>query len=370
MSSTPVLLSNLGAEEGGDWRGLLGEPRVAAMAALWRDLFAVPPALAWLEEVEAAAWWNDEEAAGWARGEGRPLFGADPEIVARVHDKAFALAIARQERALPAPFGSTLVLEPAELADGDAALAAIADVLSAAPPELDAFTLKPRLGCSGRGRVSLRRDGLEDPSLRGALARLAKRGGAILEPWVEREADFSTQLCIQPDGSVLLLATLEQISTPAGLVRGHRGLVDSRGRVSSGSSYDEALREAALSVALAAAAEGYRGPCGVDAFSFGPPAQREPTLRPIVELNARFTAGLVAMGQVRRNLPRVRETLGLSPGDLRAWFFAAEAPPSGWPTSGGGLLYVPIPLADVDAEPGLVVARDLASLEAWFEAIR
>lgn len=365
MSEAPALRANLGAEEGGDWRTHQTQPAVAAMAALWRDLFRAPPALAWLEDVEAAAWWNDDAAAEWARKAGRTLFGGAPPVVARVHDKAFALAVAREEGALPAPFDACCVLDPAQLGDPEAALAAIGEAVARAPAEVDAFTLKPRLGSSGRGRVALRRGSLQAPALRGAFPRLAERGGAILEPWVERSADFSTQLCIQPDGSVLLLATLEQLATPSGLVRGQRGLVDSRGRLSSGSGFDEALREGALPVALAAAAQGYRGPCGVDAFGYRVRPGEEPVLRPIVELNARFTAGLVAMGQVRRALPEVRETLGLAPGELCAWFFSPAAPAGGWPKPQASVLFVPIALPGLDAEPGLAVAHDAASLDAW-----
>ena len=52
---------------------------------------------------------------------------------------------------------------------------------------------------------------------------MARAGGAILEPWLERLADLSAQLHIGQDGAVTLLGTLEIVSTPSGVPLGHRG---------------------------------------------------------------------------------------------------------------------------------------------------
>jgi hypothetical protein len=65
---------------------------------------------------------------------------------------------------------------------------------------------------------------------------------------------------------------------------------------------DAELRAAALTIARAAAAAGYWGPCGVDAFAYRDPESGGESLRPVVELNARFTLGSVALGQARRAL--------------------------------------------------------------------
>ncbi len=58
-------------------------------------------------------------------------------------------------------------------------------------------------------------------------------------------------------------------------------------------------------MALAAQRAGYVGPCGVDAFGFrGPDGEEE--LRPVVELNARFTLGLVTLGHAQRSFAALR----------------------------------------------------------------
>ncbi len=325
--SGPALLPNLGGEEGGD-PPRSSEAARATVEALWRDLFEDPPLLPGWDSIEAAAWWNSPEAEGWAGDQGLALYGPRAEVAARVHDKAFTLALARDEGMLPVPFDGSIAFDPAELEDGPAFVAALRRAVDPLPAGALGFTLKPRFGSSGRGRVALPAG--EDPETRalGARARLAARGGAILEPWVERIADYSTQLQVGAEG-VTLLATLEQCTTPAGLVLGHRGRVDSRGRVTCGADCDEALSEAALPLALAMAETGFECVCIVDAFRYRSPDGER--LRPLVECNARFTVGLLAMGQVRRALPALRERLGVEPGTLRAFSFRLAEPEGGWP---------------------------------------
>jgi hypothetical protein len=190
----------------------------------------------------------------------------------------------------------------------------------------------------------------------------------MLEPWLKRTCDLSAQLWIGRDRQLVLLGTTELLVEGSGLYRGHRGFVDSRGRVTSGHRYDEALREAAVAVAQAAIASGYYGPCGVDAFAFeAEPGRVE--LRPVVEFNARFTFGTVAIGLLRRALPRIRQGLSLDPGGLRAFLFRLDAPPGGWPdnTDAQGALLIPLsaedPGADAGVEPGLLLAEDREALD-------
>jgi len=331
--------------------GSAGAPREGEVE---ENDFAWPAALGPRPEAAVFDWMPAEAALVpwistpglWARfgADGPPIAAARPEIVARVHDKAFAHRVARGEGLLPAALRDLVtVFDPAELQDADQATARMAEVLASWPKGLArAFTLKPRLGTSGRGRVAGSAEEVDTPALRGALPRLAARGGALLEPWFARSCDLSAQLFVDPDGGVTLLGTLEQLVTPSGLFLGHRGEIDSRGRVFSGNPFEESLREAAPLVAVAAAAEGFHGPCGVDAFALrlpdadglgadgqGADAERE-ILRPVVEFNARYTMGSVTIGLVRRALDPIREPLGLVPGCRRAFLFGLDAPSGGW----------------------------------------
>ena len=384
MTGAPALVANLGGEES-DRRGAIPEAALV-MARLWSLLFpagtrfvdgldveprwpvALGPApdaaaFPWLAADGAVAWLSTSDAADTARAAGLALAGPPPDVVRRVHDKAFAHEVCRRAGLVPESLRDLVsVLDPAELEDADAALQSLEERLGGWPAwARGRFALKPRLGSSGRGRVPGNDGRADTPAIRNALPRLARCGGAVLEPWLERERDLSVQLHVAQGGGLTLVATLEQCMTPSGVYRGHRGWIDYRGRVVSGSDFDDALLEAAAEVANAAAAEGFYGPCGVDAFVFEGPRGLE--LRPVVELNARFTTGTVLAGLIRRALPRIRERSFLAPGQRVPFAFSLETPAGGWPRDVDAQRIV-LPLwRDGDSlRPTLVVARDLESL--------
>jgi len=412
QASRWLLVPNLGAEEGGDWTRHASLPAVRHAVHLWGlrfpaahrvienagdeaadwpgDLGERPEraAFRWLDERPGVhAWLGDASARDRAQAAGAAWTGPDPALTRAVHDKGFALQQAEQLGFVPRPLrGCAFVVEPDGLADPAAALAEIESRLSGWPSWMDGFVLKPRSGSSGRGRVAGSRRSLAGDAIARALPRLAERGGAVVEPWLERNVDLSVALELRPPGDangsgVTLLGSLESIVTHAGVPLGHVGEVDSRGRVFSGTRFEEEIREAAAAVAGAARDAGWFGPCGVDSFAFRAPdeagAERE-WLRPVVELNARYTLGLVAIGVVRRLLGRLRDELGLGPGARRAFLLALRPPPGfgNWSdaasAAGPGALAVALaPSADAGAAgPGLVVTSDRTALEPLLEAYR
>ena len=130
--------------------------------------------------------------------------------------------------------------------DPDAAVSTLRRELDAWPPAMrERFCLKPRLGSSGRGRVRGRGDDVDTPALRGALTRLADRGGAVLEPWLDRTLDLSVSFHLADATSgppLALLGTLVSVTSGAGLPLGHRGQIDHRGRLYSGAPDDDDVR--------------------------------------------------------------------------------------------------------------------------------
>jgi hypothetical protein len=430
------LIPNLGAEEGAGWPAFAAEPAVATTARLWRLLFGAPsslimptsadgsrahesagpaasseagdegwptslgtrpdaPVFAWLAGTGATPWLSDAGARTCAEANGLALNAAAPDVVARVHDKAFAVREAETEGYVPRCLRSLCrVYEPDELARPDRLVADLEACIRSWPAWTGGhFTLKPRFGSSGRGRVAGRGPGVDTPSLRGALTRLAARGGAILEPWLDRSIDLSVLLHIGGEpgvdepgsaATVTLLGSLEQLLTPSGLYLGHLGELDSHGRVFSGSSFDEDAREAAAALVGRAVAAGYHGPCGVDGFSFQLPAgapngeagEAREIFRPIVELNARFTAGHIALGLVRRALSHVRGPLGLEPGNRRAFLFALDLPRAfeSWNDAaqdlGPGSVLVPLWREGDPDRPALLFAQTLGALHAAIRSER
>ncbi len=405
----PLLYPNIGGEELPGKAGTVVTNTTASTLRLWRMLFGPRarflPAVVQkdsgisLEKLHKK-WWPDalgpaptraafewlDTAQGvvpWISTARLPLHpstqgasntGAPAGVVARVHDKAFANMVAREERLLPREMRDLfLVLDAETLLAGEPAIERMREKVAQWPGELGHnFTLKPRLGTSGRGRVPGVDGDVESPAVRGALKRLAKRGGAILEPWFKRKTDLCAQMYIAETGEVTLLGTMEQIVAPSGVYLGHRAEFDSRGRVFSGGDHEEALREAAAITANRAFAEGFHGPCGIDAFTVDLPdcegVERE-VLRPLVEFNARFTMGTIAIGLLKRALRQAREALELEPGERRAFYFGLDMPEGGWEAAiakvPGRNLLVPLWRDDRDeVKPALLFAEDRAALDA------
>jgi hypothetical protein len=282
------------------------------------------------------------------------LVGPPPDAVREVHDKAFAHGVSQEERLVPAALrGLVAVLDASELERADEAVERIQGHLNAWPTwTRGEFTLKPRQGSSGRVAGSGGR--ADTPELRGALPRLVRQGGALLEPWLRRRRDLSVQLYVAPDGALTLLGTLTQELSESGAYRGHRGALDYRARVVSESEYEDALLDAAVSVARAAHARGFYGPCGVDALSFEGPGGVE--LRPVLEFNARFTTGTVLVGLLRRARETIAAQLQLAAGERRAFRFALDAPPDG--ADDPAWLHLPLATPGAPLQPALWIARE------------
>ncbi|MCP5045146.1 MAG: ferritin-like domain-containing protein [bacterium] len=404
---SPLLYPNLGGEELPGKGGVVMTSATTPTLRLWRLLFGPGarflPALAQKEAGDVASklnipWWPQAlgppastPAFSWLEGcEGivpwiatarlslhpsldhERISSPAAGIVARVHDKAFALAVSRDENLLPEGLRELfLVLDPQLLLSGDPAIEQMQAQVASWPGELGHnFTLKPRLGTSGRGRVPGVDGCVDSQAVRGALKRLAKRGGAVLEPWFKRKLDLSAQMHVSSDGQVTLLGTMEQIVAPSGVYLGHRAEFDSRGRVFSGGRYEEALREAGAIAGKRAFAEGFHGPCGIDAFTLDLPdadGNAAEVLRPIVEFNARFTMGTIAIGLVRRALDRAKEALELGPGERRAFYFGLDAPAGGWSAAYentcGRKLLIPLWHEDDEVQPALLFAETRSALD-------
>ena len=397
MTPGVSLFANLGAEEGARWRKSASDPRVEQAARLWTTLFSRTsrridsghrptwpsslgprrpgPAFPWLADGDAVVpWLCTEEAQEQAAAEGLALHGASPKLTRLVHDKAFSQRIAASENLCPQTLRNCIAtLAPEDFRDLPTARTRLQEVCAGWPAwARSRFTLKPRLGSSGRGRLA-GRDGVLDPvDLEGALRRFRDCGGGILEPWLDRTRDLSAELYVNKSGPPLLLGTVEQQLSPAGLYRGHRGWVDSRGRVFSGLDADEEVREAAAILANAARREGYHGPAGLDAFLFRPPESADSSpreiLRPVVEFNARFTMGIVVLGIVRAAIERIRVSQALHPEVRLAFFFSLDEPSGGWDdgavSARPGTHWFPLWQEGDEAHPGLVIGEAAKHLSA------
>lgn len=364
-AAATCLLPNLGAEEGEDWRAYprLPHARVAArlfgllfpadtrladpapegawheesVADRWPDALGAPAKTAvepWLDpRPDALAWLNTTRLAqtlrsGGPAGHPLRLAGPSPERLHVLHDKRFTFESARALALDPPELDALiLALDPEALADADALVARLEETLARWPAWTGhRFTLKPRFGSSGRGRVG-GHGCIDSPSLRGALPRLARQGGVLFEPWLDRTIDLSVALRVPADGGAPeVLASFEMITTKSGVYRGHAGLLDAAGGIRSGDRDDERARACARALVERAAAAGLTGPCGVDSFRYRVGEGEHEAYRGAVELNARPTMGLVVWGLIRRVLASPAALRLQDAGPRRAFLFTQLDP--------------------------------------------
>jgi hypothetical protein len=217
-------------------------------------------------------------------------WGVNGEIERRANDREFSLRLAEAHGWSLA--GSAVVhsLWAAErmVADGER------------------FVLKQPLSAAGRSRLI----GERRSDVARAARFLNEQDRIVFEPWVERIEDYSATGFVGADG----VRDLEV----------HRLLSDDVGRF-EGIAIDDrfeapaAITRAAHVAGEALCAEGYRGPFSVDSFSYRDREGNE-ALCPLIEINARWTFGLLARRFARR--------LGLSRMTLRT---GHELPEGGTP---------------------------------------
>jgi hypothetical protein len=242
---------------------------------------------------------------------------SSPEVVARVHHRAFCLRVAAELGcSLP---GARRVASIAELA---AHLAAGFGETGVA-----GWVVKAPLSAAGRARYVERAERTAGTPL-SEVARvrverlLARHGPLLFEPWMLRTEDFGAAVLIFPEGPRL--------------VGFHRLVVDTVGRfqgielrgelagIDLPSGERETLERAVSSTAAALRREGYVGPFGIDAWRHRLP-DGTVALHPLGEINARMTFGLVA----RALVDRVREPLGLDPAARVRLLFGKQLPEEG-----------------------------------------
>lgn len=296
-----IPFDNIGAEEHVEGAGVHRQDPadpVEVLRRLWRELIEAPP-WAWLAEVEGLVpWMSCALAQHHAQSLGIRYAGARPDVVERVHDKSWTQSCAR-----------TLGLDPeleeliVHLPCDEMCPERVRDVVAKWPAWARAsFACKPVWGTSGRGRLRGREGALQvGPDWRPDAKR--HRRGFLIEPWLERTADISSLWRIDEEGHLELLGVTRQEVRPSGLYLGCE-LAGTESVPMAATTFDDEFVDKSRRLVAAAAAEGMRGPCGVDGFIWRD-QDGKARLRAAVELNARFTAGHVAVGLARKEgLPR------------------------------------------------------------------
>jgi hypothetical protein len=157
------------------------------------------------------------------------------------------------------------------------------------PGAEDKWVIKSPFGFAARDRVLGR-----GPLLKGAQAKWCERRfkegeTLIFQPWLKTLREYGVVMELFTDGSHEIHGISDLQTNGAGTGRGYM-----LGRAASGGRVTELERIAAI-VCQRLFKEGYTGPVGVDAL------EHEGGLHPLLEINARYTMGFVAVA-VERSL--------------------------------------------------------------------
>jgi hypothetical protein len=200
------------------------------------------------------------------------------DTVARVNSKLWSHAL-EVELGTAQP-GAALAANFEELTEA---------VARACPRPDDKWVVKSPHGFAARDRVLGRGPTLGEPQAKWSRARMARGETLIFQPWLEVTREYGVVLEISPDGSFELQGISDLQTNGAGTGTGYI-----LGRAIRPERMAE-LERIASHVSARLYREGYYGPVGIDAL------EHAGGLHPLLEINARYTMGFVALA-VERSL--------------------------------------------------------------------
>lgn len=183
------------------------------------------------------------------------------------------------------------------------------------------LVIKQTLGTAGRHALRLWEPQLQDTQQRWIHNALNAGLSLIIEPWRDRVADFSLQLEHSPE-ALRLIGYTGLVTDPSGRFLANTAAPDHRHRLPAAitqacKASPLALRQfpALLDDLLACLRPqllqlGYFGPLGIDAFAFRN-SQGHVQIKPVVEINARYTMGRVLLELMRHVAPGTHARLSL-----------------------------------------------------------
>lgn len=162
----------------------------------------------------------------------------------------------------------------------------------ACPRADDKWVIKSPFGFAARERVLGRGAQLAGAQATWARRQFARGVTLIFQPWLERVREYGVTLEIKPDGEINLIGISDLQTNGAGTGTGYL-----LGRTLDSQRALE-LEELAKVIGARLFREGYTGPAGVDAL------EHTRGLHPLLEINARYTMGFVALAVERALKPQ------------------------------------------------------------------
>lgn len=226
-------------------------------------------------------WGWTKSAARLGERSGARVEPVPTETMQRVNSKLWSHALEIELGvALPAAATAATVAE----------LSAI--VAHACPCAGDKWVIKSAFGFAARERVLGRGPTLAGTTADGWIKRRFARGETLIfQPWLEKLREYGVTLMIGPGGEIDIEGISDLLTNGAGTGIGYL-----LGRPPAPQRREQ-LHEIARLVGQRLFADGYTGPAGVDAI------EHAGGLHPILEVNARYTMGFVAVAVERAIRP-------------------------------------------------------------------
>ncbi len=169
--------------------------------------------------------------------------------------------------------------------------------------------IKAIFGASGQNQIHLTKGRMRQTQARWMLNILAKQGCVVVEPFLDKVFDLSLHLDINAHGAAQIAGSSRFLTDTRGQYRGSfvarmvDGLdIEARKFLYANNRDTHRLQKLAESLAdhtsACMADTGYFGPVGIDALVYHDGERLR--LKPIVEINPRFTMGRVALHLSRR----------------------------------------------------------------------
>lgn len=164
------------------------------------------------------------------------------------------------------------------------------------PQPNDKWVIKSPYGFAARERVLGRGPALAGPQETWCRRRIDKGETLILQPWLDKVREYGMTLTVGAGGEIDVHGISDLLTNGAGTSTGYLF-----GRPPVPRRMKE-LKQMALLVGRRLRAEGYTGPAGIDAI------EHAGGLHPLLEVNARYTMGFVALA-VERSLKLTEPTI-------------------------------------------------------------
>lgn len=234
------------------------------------DVAIIPGEDTRAEDLDGRAWCPTPSAlSALSKAGAQPAPAPDPAILRAVNHRAFGLAV---ERDLDGGIGAQMV------SDLNGLQALVATPLGR---RAGGWRVKPALSFAGRGQVLLpRRPNDEDVAACEALLAT----GCLVEPELERLSDFALHGYLTRTGAYRLGQPIRQHCDADGVYRSSE--LARAGSLTAQERHE--LQAGGVQVVEALRAAGYFGPFGIDAMRYRS-EEGATRLRPIVEVNARYT---------------------------------------------------------------------------------